>query len=162
MVRGAAWATPVVVAAVAAPWAAASPCPTFTVVAQLVNQTTDRILITNTAPVIIPAGVTITWTVENRFNGANTINIGTLSGVTLTSGPDPFTFPARGVQQTYTFLTTSAVPQNSTLSWAHTWARFNYETTVILNFAGAAPLDGCPNQSFCASMNGSTPGAVCA
>ena len=148
--------------AVAAPWAAASPCPTFTVVAQLVNQTTDRILITNTAPVIIPAGVTITWTVENRFNGANTINIGTLSGVTLTSGPDPFTFPARGVQQTYTFLTTSAVPQNSTLSWAHTWARFNYETTVILNFAGAAPLDGCPNQSFCASMNGSTPGAVCA
>jgi hypothetical protein len=162
VVRGAAWATPVVVAAVAAPWAAASPCPTFTVAAQFVSSTTDRILITNTAPVIIPAGVAITWTVENRFNGANTLDLQAFNGVTLTSGPDPFTFPSLGTQQTYTFVTSTALPQNSSVNWVYRWSRFFYETTILLNFSGAAPLNGCPNQTFCASMNNVTPGSVCA
>lgn len=158
---GTAWAVPAVAVAAAAPAFAASGCPVLTGVIQYVDQLNDRVVITNTSAVIIPSNITITWTVENRWNGANTLDFASYSRVTRTTGSDPFTFAALGTQFTYTFKSTTALAQNATLRWRYNWSQFFYETTIRVSFAGTS-LASCPDQVFCASMADPTPGTVCA
>jgi len=122
-----------------------------------VNQTYDKITLTNTSTVTIPAGTTITWTVHNSSSAADTITLSSLAGVSSTTTSLTI---AAGVTATITLTTTAAIAPGGSVSWQYNAAHWNFQGRVTMSFAGTT-LATCPSVSGCVSIFGSNPGTAC-
>lgn len=150
LARSAVWSIPVISVVTAAPAFALSPCPAGTVRGSIPSSTLDRITITNSGPGSIPAGTPITWLIQNVRGSSATLALGTVTGVSLSSGTNPISL-ASGASTTWTFITTVAIPVGGTVWWNFSITGFTYNSRVN--------MDDC--ITGCVSDRGSTIGSVC-
>jgi hypothetical protein len=150
LARSAVWSIPVISAVAAAPAFALSPCPAGTVSGSIPSSSFDRITITNGGPGSIAAGTTITWTIQNVRSSSATLTLGTVTGVSLSSGTNPISL-ASGASTTWTFVTTVAIPVGGAVWWNFSIAGWTYNSSVS--------MENCIKG--CVSDRGSTIGSVC-
>lgn len=159
LAQGVAWSLPVVVVATAAPAVASSLCPTVAMTAAIVNASWDRLIFTNTSTITVPAGTTITVVLQNRASSNNLLTIGTLTGVTRTSGTSPITL-APNATTTYTFTVNAPIAPGGTVQFRVGWNTWNYAAYASVTFAGT-PLAACPASNSCASDVNDVIGSIC-
>ncbi len=159
LARGAVWSLPVVAVAAAAPAVASSLCPTVAMTAEIIDASWDRLNFTNTSAITVPAGTTITVVLQNRATSNNSLTIGTLTGVTRTSGTSPITL-APNATTTYTFTVNAAIAPGGNVRFRVGWNVWNYAAHASVTFAGTA-LAACPASKSCASDVNDVIGSIC-
>lgn len=159
LAKGVAWSLPVVVVATAAPAVASSLCPTVRMTAAIIDVNWDRLIFTNTSTITVPAGSTITVVLQNRASSNNRLTIGTLTGVTRTSGTSPITL-APNASTTFTFTVNAAIAPTGTVQFRVGWNVWNYAAYASVTFAGTA-LAACPATNSCASDVNDVIGSIC-
>lgn len=158
LTSAAAWSVPVIAIGAPAPVFAASGAPTMAITGRRADPRRDEITITNTGPVTIPAGTTVTWTLKNTSPTTATLTYIAGSGMTYLGQP-PSTIRS-GEIVTITLTLTAPLAIKGTAYGAYWLSGGTYDSVVTVSFAGT-PLAGMPPQSKCISFAGGALGAQC-